>query len=174
MKSHLNISSRLQGAGALPFADELLPFAERVAREALEALSPTRCAGCERAGALICQDCLAALTLIDPRHSCTRCGAPFGDLLCTECSVEGTSSAMSEALDRCLACAVYAHPLPRIIKAYKDAGERRLAPYLAELLYDTAPACPGRSARTLRRCAVRCGCGGVCACDGGSVSAAWF
>ena len=43
-----------------------------------------------------------------------------------------------EALDRCPACAVYAHPLPRIIKAYKDAGERRLAPYLAELLYDTA------------------------------------
>lgn len=138
MKSHLNILSRLQGAGALPFADELLPFAERAAREALEALSPTRCAGCERAGALICQDCLAALTLIDSRHSCTRCGAPFGDLLCTECSVEGTSSAMAEALDRCLACSVYAHPLPRIIKAYKDAGERRLAPYLAELLYDTA------------------------------------
>ena len=138
MKSHLNKLSRLQGAGALPFADELLPFAERAAREALEALSPTRCAGCERAGALICQDCLAALALIDPRHSCTRCGAPFGDLLCTECSVEGTSSAMAEALDRCLACAVYAQPLPRIIKAYKDAGERRLAPYLAELLYDTA------------------------------------
>lgn len=138
MKSHLNILSRLQSAGALPFADELLPFAERATYEALEALSPTRCTGCERAGALICQDCLAALTLIDPRHSCTRCGAPFGDLLCTECSVEGTSSAMAEALDRCLACAVYAHPLPRIIKAYKDAGERRLAPYLAELLYDTA------------------------------------
>lgn len=100
MKSHLNILSRLQSAGALPFADELLPFAERATYEALEALSPTRCAGCERAGALICQDCLAALTLIDPRHSCTRCGAPFGDLLCTECSVEGTSSAMAEALDR--------------------------------------------------------------------------
>ncbi len=138
MKRHLNVLGCLQGTGILPFADELLPFAERVAREALEALSPTRCAGCERAGALICQDCLAALALIDPRHSCTRCGAPFGDLLCTECSVEGSSSAMAEALDRCLACAVYTHPLPRIIKAYKDAGERRLAPYLAELLYDTA------------------------------------
>lgn len=138
MKSHLNILSRLQGAGILPFADESLSFAEQAAHEALEALSPTRCAGCERAGTLICQDCLAALTLIDPRHSCTRCGAPFGDLLCTECSVEGTSPAMAEALDRCLACSVYAHPLPRIIKAYKDAGERRLAPYLAELLYDTA------------------------------------
>ena len=55
MKSHLNILSRLQGAGALPFADELLPFAERVAHEALEALSPTRSAGSERAGAHICK-----------------------------------------------------------------------------------------------------------------------
>ena len=106
----------------------MLPLAERATYEALEALSPTRCAGCERAGALICQDCLASLALIDPRHSCSRCGAPYGDLLCTECAVEGESSAMAEALDRCLACAVYAHPLPRIIKAYKDAGERRLAP----------------------------------------------
>ena len=137
MKRHLNVLTRLQGAGVLPFADELLPFAERATYEALEALSPTRCAGCERSGALICQDCLASLALIDPCHSCIRCGAPFGDLLCTECSVEGASSAMAEALDRCLACAVYAHPLPRIIRAYKDAGERRLAPYLAELLYDT-------------------------------------
>ena len=120
MKRHLNVLTRLQGAGVLPFADELLPLAERATYEALEALSPTRCAGCERSGALICQDCLASLALIDPCHSCIRCGAPFGDLLCTECSVEGASSAMAEALDRCLACAVYAHPLPRIIKAYKE------------------------------------------------------
>ena len=172
MKSHLNILSRLQGAGALPFADELLPFAEWVAREALEALSPTRCAGCERAGALICQDCLTALTLIDPRHSCTRCGAPFGDLLCTECSVEGTSSAMAEALDRCLACAVYAHPLPRI--SVQGRGRATPGAVSGGAALRHRPACPGRSARTLRRCAVRCGCGGVCACDGGSVSAAWL
>ena len=138
MKSYVTVLDRLQGGAYLPLTDRLRPLVERAAHEVLEALSPTRCAGCERAGALICQDCLAALTLIDPCHSCTRCGAPFGDLLCTECSVEGASSAMAEALDRCLACAVYTHPLPRIIKAYKDAGERRLAPYLAELLYDTA------------------------------------
>ena len=138
MKRHLNVLTHLQGAGVMPFADELLPLAERATYEALEALSPTRCAGCERSGALICQDCLVSLALIDPRHRYIRCGAPFWDLLCTECAVEGTSSAMAEALDRCLVCAVYAHPLPRIIKAYKDAGERRLAPYLAELLYDTA------------------------------------
>ena len=69
MKRHLNVLSRLQGAGTLPFADELLPLAERATYEALEALSPTRCAGCERSGALICQDCLASLVLIDPCHS---------------------------------------------------------------------------------------------------------
>ncbi|MFR3877991.1 MAG: hypothetical protein ACLTYW_07405 [Collinsella sp.] len=78
LESHLNILSRLQGAGALPFADELLPFAERATYEALEALSPTRCTGCERAGALICQDCLTALTLIDPRHSCTDVAPVWG------------------------------------------------------------------------------------------------
>ena len=65
MKRYLNVLGCLQGAGILPFADELLPFAELAAYEALEALSPTRCAGCERSGALICQDCLAALALID-------------------------------------------------------------------------------------------------------------
>ena len=72
MKRHLNVLTRLQDAGVLPFADELLPLAEHATYEALEALSPTRCAGCERSGALICQDCLASLALIDPCHSCIR------------------------------------------------------------------------------------------------------
>ena len=37
MKRHLNVLGCLQGAGILPFADELLPFAERAAHEALTA-----------------------------------------------------------------------------------------------------------------------------------------
>lgn len=123
-----------------PSARPWRPFAERALDTVLEALSPTRCAGCERAGALICDDCLARLRLIDPRESCTRCGAPFGRLLCTECAGdgEGEVQAMADALDGCLACAVYEQPLPRIIKGYKDGGERRLAPLIAELLFDTA------------------------------------
>ena len=173
MKRHLNVLSRLQGAGTLPFADELLPLAERATYEALEALSPTRCAGCERSGALICQDCLASLVLIDPCHSCIRCGAPFGDLLCTECSVEGTSSAMAEALDRCLACAVYAHPLPRIIKRTRMRASA--AWHRIWRSYSTTPSyMPGGSPRSLRRCAVRRRRGGICARDCGSVSAAWI
>ena len=134
------IAQRGSGGAAAPFAAAWRPFAERVFDTVLEALSPTRCAGCERAGVLICDDCLARLRLIDPRESCVRCGAPFGRLLCTECAGdgEGEAQAMAGVLDGCLACAVYEQPLPRIIKGYKDGGERRLAPLLAELLFDTA------------------------------------
>lgn len=107
-------------------------FISRLREGALEALSPTRCAGCERPGALICERCLHEFTLIDPELCCTNCGAPFGSLLCTECRGE------PGACDRVLACAVYEGPAPRIIRAYKDAGERRLARPIAELLADTA------------------------------------
>lgn len=114
-----------------------------VLEEVAEALSPTRCLGCERSGSLICERCLQALQLIDPVQSCLRCAAPFGDLLCTECERDNLQAQRSGAvlaptpIDRCLAMAVFADPLPRIIRSYKDAGERRAAPLLAELLFDT-------------------------------------
>lgn len=107
-------------------------YAGAVGDMALEALSPTRCAGCERPGVLLCDECLRSLVLIDPRESCTRCGAPYGRVLCTECRGAKTE------LDRCLACALFAGPLPRLIRAYKDGGERRLCHVIAQVLLDTA------------------------------------
>lgn len=111
--------------------------AKRLHVAALEALSPTRCAGCERPGALICERCLARLPLIDPRHACVRCGAPFGEILCTECDRDG-AGADASPIARCLAMATYEDPLDRIIRVYKDAGELRLASLFAEMLVDTA------------------------------------
>lgn len=125
---------------------------------ALEVIAPTRCAGCERPGVLICDDCLARMTPIDPVHACTRCGAPFGDLLCTECAGreddgpvgEGPQRASAtdrtaalqvpstDAASRYLAATVFEGPIPRIIRAYKDTGERRLAQPIAELMLDAA------------------------------------
>lgn len=125
---------------------------------ALEVIAPTRCAGCERPGVLICDDCLARMIPIDPVHACTRCGAPFGDLLCTECAghegdestgeglrqtpaadcIEASQAPSREAAGRCLAATVFEGPIPRIIRAYKDAGERRLAQPIAELMLDAA------------------------------------
>ena len=133
--------SRVPSRGAVP-AGRLL---ERLRAVALEAVAPTRCAGCERPGELICADCLHALALIDPRRSCLGCGAPFGDLVCTECAsgltgtgdCQETAPSRPFAFERCLATATFEEPLPRIVRAYKDAGERRLAPLFAEMLADT-------------------------------------
>lgn len=140
------------------------------AREAaLETLSPTRCASCERLGYLVCDRCLGRLELIDPRLCCSRCGSPFGSLLCTECDPEhadetaraSASTAPPAApgatmvpgappdaasgphpdphpLGRCLAVSAYSGPAPRIVRAYKDEGERRLAGPLAEMVLDAA------------------------------------
>lgn len=117
----------------------------RLTRPFLEVLSPTRCAGCERPGPLICPACLNRLVLIDPVTSCMRCGAPGGHIVCTECgnptgtSVSSASVAAAESpLDRVLATAIFEDPLPRIVRAYKDGGERRLAPLIAQMLIDTA------------------------------------
>ncbi|MBY4797486.1 ComF family protein [Collinsella sp. AGMB00827] len=103
-----------------------------VVEAVFETVSPTRCAGCERPGTLICQNCLNKLALIDPKTCCIHCGAPYGALLCTECDGQLGS------LSRVLATAAFDDPLPRIIRAYKDAGERRLAKTCAALLLDTA------------------------------------
>lgn len=57
---------------------EELKACSGASREALlETLSPTRCAGCERPGVLLCDDCLNKLVLIDPEESCALCGAPL-------------------------------------------------------------------------------------------------
>ena len=112
---------------------------------ALEALSPTRCASCERPGALICSRCQAAIVAIDPCTSCTRCGAPFGSLVCTECEAQKDPDQIPRARrrapfahDSCLAAAVFQGPPSRIVRAYKDGGERRLALPIAQAMYGAA------------------------------------
>lgn len=101
---------------------------DRFREGALELISPTRCASCECPGELICHRCLEATEFIDPAEACARCGAPFGHLLCTECQGRPT------VLDRCVATVVFDGPPARIVRAYKDAGERRLARPIAELM----------------------------------------
>lgn len=99
---------------------------------ALELISPTRCAGCERPGELICSACENAMQLIDPARSCLHCGAPFGAMVCTECAGAKTD------LDRCLAAAVFDGPVGRIVRAYKDGGERRLAAEIGRIMLGAA------------------------------------
>lgn len=107
-----------------------------------ELLSPTRCASCERPGSLLCGECKSAMVHIDPLQACTRCGAPYGRMLCTECAGESTcenaQGVENRPFDRCLAAAVFDGPPARMIRAYKDGGERRLASVIADLMYEAA------------------------------------
>ena len=108
-----------------------------VGRGLLEYLWPTRCAGCERLGKLLCEDCRASLPFIAQELACQRCGAPLGRLLCTECqdAYNPTRFAFSAAC-----CALELTPLSRrLIVSYKDGNERRLAALLAQLIMTALP-----------------------------------
>ena len=109
---------------------------------ALELLSPTRCVACERPGSLVCDACSARIKTIDPVFACLRCGAPFGSLLCTECQSE--SSQDDRGANNCLAACVFEGVPARIVRAYKDGGERRLAAWIARALF--AAACRAQEA----------------------------
>jgi predicted amidophosphoribosyltransferase len=93
-----------------------------------ELLFPTRCAGCELPGAVLCDRCRDELPRVDPVGACLRCGAPFGHLVCTECWSREWS------FEAALAVGSLEAPLARAVVLHKDAGERRLAAVFGALL----------------------------------------
>ena len=93
-----------------------------------ELLFPTRCAGCESPGDVVCRDCFAALPRIAAAGACPRCGAPYGALVCTECWER------EWAFEAALAVGNFEAPLARMVALHKDAGERRLAQVLGQLI----------------------------------------
>ncbi|MDY2626232.1 MAG: double zinc ribbon domain-containing protein [Coriobacteriales bacterium] len=117
-----------------------------------ELLWPTRCAVCDEPGQLLCERCASQLPLIDGNLACPWCGAPYGWLSCTECDPyrvamagpraggrdapgtlgDGATSPFSFERARC--AAEYRGGASRLVRVYKDGGERRLAPYLARFM----------------------------------------
>lgn len=100
----------------------------RVLEGLLELVAPTRCAGCELPGALLCERCDEGLPRIQVPQACPRCGAPWGSLVCTECwSTE-------YAFEATLSLGELDGTLARAIVLHKDAGERRLGYVLGDML----------------------------------------
>lgn len=113
-----------------------------------EVLWPTRCVGCDAMGELLCGQCRSRLWEIDQAFACPRCGAPFGSLVCTECACrmydgddEDAGGAAPDqesladviaSLDGVRSYAMLEWPHDRMVRAYKDAGERRLAVLIAQ------------------------------------------
>lgn len=93
-----------------------------------ELVAPTRCAGCDFPGTLLCGGCHAALPRIQPAYACPSCGAPYGHLVCTECWRTSLS------FERAIALGVLDGGLARGVVLHKDAGERRLGPLFGDML----------------------------------------
>lgn len=110
----------------------------RILEGVAELLFPTRCAGCELPGDVLCDRCREDLPRIEPVGACPRCGAPYGHLVCTECW------ATEWAFEAALAVGSLEAPLARAVVLHKDAGERRLAAVFGALLAEqVAAAWPG-------------------------------
>lgn len=103
-----------------------------------EVFAPTRCAGCDLPGELLCRSCRERLAFIDADRSCPSCGAPYGRLVCTECWDR------TFAFDEARAVGVLDGELARAIVLHKDAGERRLGAVIGSLIGDVTARCwPG-------------------------------
>lgn len=95
-----------------------------------ELIFPPRCAACDAPGAVLCAACREKLPRIDGAHACGRCGAPIaeGRQGCSECG------GRAWVLSACRSVGLLKPPLSHVVTVYKDAGERRLAPVIGQLL----------------------------------------
>ena len=113
---------------------------QRLGRLALEtiaeALWPTRCAVCDQPGAVLCNACRKTLPFIDAWRACPACGAPFGLVQCSECNPVALASGGRKAppLSGAASALALDDQAHRIVTAYKDHGERRLASAMAHIM----------------------------------------
>ncbi len=98
----------------------------------LDLLLPRRCAVCERLGALVCADCIAALPhLRGP--GCERCGAPTAWPVsrCRECSGRRIAFASARA------AVAYHGAAKDLVSAWKQRGLRGLVVVAADVIANT-------------------------------------
>lgn len=126
----------------MPTARDIIhSYAISVTEALTETLWPTRCAVCDTPGDVLCFRCLRNLTYVDWWRTCPRCGAPFGHTQCTECNPVALARSGRTELpyDGGASAVVFDEKTSRIVRAYKDQGERRLANRMAPIM---ARACP--------------------------------
>lgn len=131
-----------QGRHETIFARRFPPrkIGARMLREALiETIWPTRCSVCDRPGAVLCDACLRNLEYIDACKSCPVCGSPFGLIQCTDCAAAALEDGHLPLYCACMSLTRYEGGAARIVRTYKDGGERRLHAHIAQLLARAVP-----------------------------------
>lgn len=124
----------------------------RAARSILEEMVwTTRCVICDRPGQLLCGSCRMKLPYIDRWQACPRCGAPGGRLICTECNRFALRERGLERLPYRQCTSVLSHDdtSRRIVTAYKDSGEQRLAGVIAAFCADAVSPSTGDGGRAV-------------------------
>ncbi len=105
----------------------------------LDVLLPNRCAGCGVPGCELCCGCRDALIRLAP-PLCERCGSPgaWPVRRCAECSGRRIAFATARA------AIVYDERARRLLQAWKERGQRRLAREAAAIVAETLsrPAVP--------------------------------
>lgn len=115
------------------------PNQNRLLRSARDILEETiwssRCAVCDAPGSVLCDSCKRNLAYIDRWQACPRCGAAFGRIICTECNTFTLQRRNVDTLPygRCTSAVVHDGISRRIVTAYKDGGDRRLATEIARI-----------------------------------------
>ena len=129
----------------VPRRERLLRTAGLYGRGAAEAIAetlwPTRCAVCDTPGEVLCAPCSLNLSHIDRWRACPRCGAPFGRVQCSECNdvLMSVAGRDEPPFDACTSAVAFDDAAARIVRTWKDAGERRLAGAMATLMAPMAP-----------------------------------
>lgn len=98
----------------------------------LDVLLPNRCAACELPGLALCTGCRDSLIRLAP-PLCGRCGSPgaWPVKRCAECSGRRLAFASARA------AIVYDARARRLVQAWKERGQRRIAREAAALVVET-------------------------------------
>lgn len=107
-----------------------------VAETCAETIWPTQCVICNKPGEVLCDSCLINLPYIDQSRACKTCGAPFGQVQCSECNLVSLANANRTKVpfDTCSSAVVYTASATKVIRSWKDAGEQRLGAYLGTIM----------------------------------------
>lgn len=106
-----------------------------------ETLWPTRCALCDAPGKVLCDACERALPFLDWWRACPQCGSAFGWVQCDLCNPVALGRIGRERLpySGCACATAFDDATGRIVRVYKDQGERRLASVLAARMARVVP-----------------------------------
>ena len=101
-----------------------------------ETLWPTRCAICDTPGDVLCEQCACSLPFLDWWRACPQCGSAYARVQCDLCNPVALQRIGRESLpfQACASATLFCEPTGRLVRVYKDQGERRLAGRLAAFM----------------------------------------